>query len=164
MVEDDIYISSLFDLLNLRFGPTQAIPENLGGIEEMAALQKEFQIFKRGRSFRDSAAIMNLGGFWNAEAKTRWYRLLDDLKDYESNVTKQNGNDAIVNALIRNLASPKPLPVHFKAHDSRAEGERRVFVSREARPIFYMERDYLTISLPMKPREPTKARKARAKK
>ncbi len=152
MKEDDIFIDSLFDLLNLRFGPTEFGADNFGGIVEMAALQKEFQIFKRGRSFRDSAAIMNLGGFWNARAKNRWYSLLADLKNYDSNIPKQNGNDAIVNALIKNLASEPPLPVYFKAHDSRGEGERRVIVGAEPHPLFYIDREYLTVSLPMKPR------------
>jgi hypothetical protein len=164
MMEDDIYIGSLFDLLNLRFAPSQGPgPDNFGGIDEMAALQKEFQIFKRSRSFRDSAAIMNLGGFWNARAKNRWHRLLDDLKEYDSNQRGKNGNDAIVSALIKNLESADPLPVYFKAHDSRIAGERQVFVSRERRPLFYIEQDFLTISLPMMPRPKAKQRrKARA--
>jgi hypothetical protein len=165
MMGYDIFIGSLFDLLNLRFAPREGPGlDQFGGIHEMAALQKEFQIFRKNRSFRDSAAIMNLGGFWNAQARNRWYRLLASLKDYDSNVAGQNGDEAIVNALIKNLGSGRPLPVCFKAHDSRLEGERRVFVSRELRPVFYIDRDFLTISLPMMPRRTVKRGRARAQK
>ena len=73
------------------------------------------------------------------------------------------GNDAIVAALIKNLESARPRPVNFKAHDSRVAGERRVFVDSE-RSLFYIDQEFLTISLPMRPR-PTAAasRKKRAK-
>ncbi len=166
MKEDDIYIGNLFDFLNLRFAPSQGPgPDNFGGINEMAALQKEFHIFAPDRSFRDSAAIMNLGGFWNARARNRWYRLLADLKNYEFNQPGVNGNDAIVAALIKNLELARPRPVYFKAHDSRIAGERRVFVDRDRQSLFYIDQNFLTISLPMRPRPaPKQARKTPAKK
>ena len=47
MKEDDIFISGLFDLMNIRFGPSQGEDEAYGGIPEMKELQKEFQIFRR---------------------------------------------------------------------------------------------------------------------
>jgi hypothetical protein len=151
MREDDIYIESLFDLLNLRFAPQPRPrnPEWLGGIEEIVALQKQFQIFQQGRSFRDSMALVNAGGFWNWRAKKRWYDLLSILDRFPSNIAGQNGNDAIVNALITNLASANPLPVYFKAHDGRLDD--RVLVRDRDRPLFYLEQDYLTISLPLRP-------------
>jgi hypothetical protein len=153
MKEDDIYIASLLDLLNLRFAPSQDGDEWFGGLEEMIALQKEFKIFKRGRSFKDSVRILNLGGFWNNRAKNRWYKLLEDLKKYKSNKAGENGDQSIVKALIKNLASNKPLPVHFEAHDSREPGGDLVLVDQDPKPIFYIEEPpYLTISLPMKPK------------
>jgi hypothetical protein len=64
MKEDDVYIGGLLDELNIRFGPTQggARTEWFGGIDEMARLQREFELFKQGRSFRDSVAVLNIGG------------------------------------------------------------------------------------------------------
>lgn len=151
MKEDDLYISSMLDLMNIRFGPSQGIGEDFGGIDEMVNLQKEFKVFKQGRSFRDSAAVLDLGGFWNARAKNRWYLLLARLADVGSNIKGKNGSDAIVAAMIRNLSAKSPMPVHFKAHEA-VKGEARVLIGLEKRPIVYDDRDYLTISLPMKAR------------
>lgn len=169
MQDDDIFIESLFELLNLRFAPplseapnridTENGIDNLayGGVQEIAALQREFQIFRAGRSFRDSVAVLNLGGHWNLRARNRWYALLADLKAYGSNKDGLNGDEAIVNALIINLAEKELRPVYFKAHDSTKENRRIVFVDEhpDSNPIFYIrppDPSYLTISLPMKPR------------
>jgi hypothetical protein len=159
MKEDDIFISGLFDLMNLRFGPSQGPKEAFGGIEEMAALQKEFQIFQRGRSLRDCVAVLNLGGFWNARARNRWLTLIGELGLYESDEPGVNGNDRIMNMMIENLASRYPLPVQFQAHDSRSEDGRRVIVRNAPTGLFYMTQDYIIVSIPMLPR--TVARAAR---
>lgn len=153
MGDDDIYIASLFEILNLRFAPSQGPdPEYFGGIDEMVALQQEFKIFREGRKFKDSAAIMNLGGFWNRRAKNRWYKLLDDVESYDSNIAQMNGDLAIVDTTIQNLSGEAPKPMFFKAHDSRVAGERRVLVERESKPVFYIDLEFVTISLPMKPK------------
>jgi hypothetical protein len=156
MREDDTAIPGLLNLLNLRFAPTPE-PQWLGGINEMAAIQKEFQVFQVGRSFRDSAQILNLGGFWNARAKTRWYELLKGLQKLPSNVEGLTGDQAIVKALIDDLAARRPQPVYFGAHDLRQD--KRVIIGGKGtqRPIFYIEKDYLTISLPMKPKSKPRA-------
>jgi hypothetical protein len=117
--------------------------------------QKEFKIFQEARPFRDSAAILNLGGFWNVRAKTRWLSLLEYIGKKRSNVAGQNGSQAIVRALIDNLESRKPLPVHFTAHDQREKDRNQVIIASNTQPIFYMHREYLTISLPMRPRTST---------
>jgi hypothetical protein len=143
MKEDDDYISSLFDLMNLRFAVGDAI-------KEMVALQKEFQIFKPKGSFKNSVALLNLGGFWNWRVRKRWYSLLENLKNCPSDEEGQNGNDRIVAALAEHLASRDALPVYFTAHDSRKD--KRVIVKDGAKPIFYIEQEYMTISLPMRPR------------
>jgi hypothetical protein len=159
MREDDIYIESLFDLLNLRFAPAPRprAREWLGGIEEIAALQQQFDIFQQGRSFKDSVALLNAGGFWNWRAKKRWYDLLSILNELPSNRAGQNGNDAIVNALITNLAAANPLPVYFKAHDGRED--ERVLIRDRDRPLFYLQQDYLTVSIPLRPRATGGARR-----
>ncbi|HEV8503013.1 MAG TPA: hypothetical protein VGR63_15690 [Casimicrobiaceae bacterium] len=151
MMQDDIYIASLFDLMNLRFGPSEGLtPEEVGGIDEMVRLQKDFRIVREGRSFRDTAAILNLGGFWNARSKNRWLNLLDSLKKVDSNRSNLKGDPAIVAALIADLESPSPLPVHFTSHDLR--DDNRVLIDEPRMAVSYIDRPYLSISLPMKPR------------
>lgn len=153
MREDDIFIPSFLERLNLRFAPRQSgDPEWFGGVEEAAKLQADYQVFQEKRSFQQSASLLGLGGHQNPRARTRWFTLLDSLKDYPSNRPGLNGDQAVVQAILENLTSSSPLPVHFKAHDSRGEPGRRVIVGEEPRPLFYIERDYLTISIPMKPR------------
>jgi hypothetical protein len=152
MKEDDIFISGLFDLMNLRFGPSQGPKEAFGGIEEMKYLQEEFQIFQRGRSLRDCVAVLNLGGFWNARARNRWLELIGDLVNYPSDEPGVNGNDRIMNMMIENLASDRPLPVLFQAHDSRSEDGRRVVVRTAPTGLFYMTQNYIIVSIPMLPK------------
>lgn len=149
MKEHDIYIGSMLDELNLRFAPSQGMDTHNGGIDEMVALQKEFKIFKKGRSFKTSVAALNLGAR-NNEVKNRWYDLLGSLGKHDSNRSKENGDVAIVNALVKNLASKAPLPVYFVSHDMRGEkANAQVKITDKGRPVHYLEQDYLTISLPM---------------
>jgi hypothetical protein len=157
MREDDSFIPTMFDMLNLRFGPLEgsllpSVGEAVGGIVEMKSLQQNFQIFQTGRPFVDSAAILNLGGMWNPRAKSRWFQLLSRLAGVGSNVGDLRGDPAIVAAIINELAKPTPRPIHFRAHDSRQGGQfAGVLVDIDQHPIFYMNFDFLTISLPMAP-------------
>lgn len=158
MKEDDIYISSMLELLNLRFGLSEQPGANssstfYGGIDEMVALQKQFGILKKGRPFSETARVLNLGGFWNARAKNRWYKLLDSLQKATSNVEGKTGDQAIVNALIENLESKEPRPARFTAHEMRTAAQNKVIITTARRSVFYIERDFLEISLAMKPRE-----------
>jgi len=152
MREDDHFIGSLLEVFNLRFAPPSGLgPDYFGGIDEMTELQKEFEVFKAGRSFRDSAAVLNMCGMYNPRARNRWYQYLDQFGRYGSNVEGQNGDVCIVSALIANLTSAEPLPVHFTAHDARGPGAGRILVHHRAKPLFYLDQEYLVISLPMKP-------------
>lgn len=160
MMEDDIYVPSFLEQLNLRFAPRMdESPDWFGGVEEIAQLQKDHQIFQEGRSFRQSVALLGLGKLMNWRATKRWLDYLDHLKRRPSNRPGQNGDERIVKALIEHLASDKPSPVHFKAHDARQKDGERVIVGEEARPVFYIEKDYLTISLPMRPPPPEARRR-----
>ena len=151
MKEHDIYIGTMLDELNLRFAPSQGKDSHFGGIQEMVVLQKEFKIFKKGRAFKTSCAVLNLGAR-NNEVKNLWQNLLGNLYRHESNQKGQNGDAAIVNALIKNLASESPLPVYFTSHDMRGEKvNAEVKIIGKSQPIHYLEQDYLTISLPMQP-------------
>jgi len=146
----DIYVGSLQQQLNLRFAPPMGTKETFGGLDEMVALQKEFEIFKEGRRFRTSVAVLNLVGAANHETKNRFFKYLDSLRGMKSNIAGQSGDVAIVKALVRNLSAKKPLPVYFTPHDMNASKEaNRVIVTDKARPLFYMDQDYLVISLPL---------------
>ena len=146
MQKHDIHVGSILDELNLRFAPSQGADLLFGGVEEMAALQKEFKIFKEGRSFRASAAVLNIGAR-NVEAKNGWLEYLGSLHKHPSNKKAENGDVAIVRALKKNLALKTPLPVYFTSHD--LQENEMVKVIEKARPIHYLEQDYLVISLPM---------------
>ena len=162
----DNFIPGLFDLLNLRFAPPpQPTPpeEWVGGIEEMAALQREFQVFREGRSFRDSAALLNVGGFWNWGARKKWYDLLSFYGQCESDVAGQNGDERIVGALIANLALERPWPVYFTAHEWAEPPQVRLIGDPGnqrtlTRPLFYMRQLYLVVSVPMRPQQPQRRR------
>ena len=151
MKEHDIYVGSLQEKLNLRFAPTLGSKELHGGLEEMVALQKEFAIFKEGRSFEASYSALNLAGQGNAETKNRFLRYLRSLRKVKSNVSGKTGDAAMVDALVRNLANKKPLPVYFDFHDMTASKEsNRVLITEKGRPLFYMKHDYVIVSLPLK--------------
>jgi len=163
MKENDIFVGSLLDELNLRFAPSQGKASHYGGIEELAALQKEFQIFKKGRSFKTSVSVLSLSA-WNNDAKNRWHNYLDSLAKLKSNRAALSGDAAIIDALLKNFAQKKPLPVYFVCHDMRPpNGTTSVLITDSARPLFYLKQDYLTISLPFKSATPSPA-KAPAKK
>lgn len=148
--DHDIYVGSLQQQLNLRFAPPMGTRETFGGLEEMVALQKEFGIFKVGRRFHSSIAVLNLVGAANHETKNRFYDYLASLRGMKSNIAGQSGDVAIVKALVRNLSAKKPLPVYFALHDMNASKEtNRVIITDKARPLFYMDQDYLVISLPL---------------
>jgi hypothetical protein len=152
---DDTFIPTFIDIFNLRFGPalesTQGSPL-YGGIAEMQALQREFQIFRVGRPFVDAAMLLGLGGFLNNPAKNRWFELLRLLPNFESDRPGENGDQRIVNALIVNFDKEPPLPCHMRTHDGRGPNASRVIVTEDGTPVFYIDRvRFLTISLPMRP-------------
>jgi hypothetical protein len=151
MKHNDILIGSLLDQVTRRFAPPRGKEKTYGGIEEMAALQKEFEIFKKGRPFATSVAVLNLAAY-NNDAKNHWHDLLGNLHRHKSNRGKLNGDQAIVDVLVKNLKAKNQLPVYFTAHDMRKdEDSKKVLITDKGQPVFYIERDYLVISLPMKP-------------
>ena len=163
MQEHDVHVENLLGQLNVRFGPTPDKKSHFGGIREMVELQKEFKIFKAGRSFRTSAALLNVGAS-NAEARNRLLEYFGNLAKHESNVKGQNGDAAIVAALVANLAAPAPLPVYFTYHDMRAEkGNTRVLID-QGKPVPFFKQEYLVVSFPTKAQdvagEPAPASKA----
>ncbi len=151
MKDHDIYIGTMLEDLNLRFAPSQGRSSHFGGIDEMVALQKEFKIFKKGRSFKTSCTILNLGAR-NNEVKNLWQSMLANLSRHPSAQNGKDGDSAIVDALIKNLSSTTPLPVYFTSHDMRGDASNvQVKITPISRPVHYLEQDYMTISLPMQP-------------
>jgi len=144
MLEDDIYIGILLEQLNLRFGTKE------GQLDEMVELQRKFAVFSPKHSFAESVALLGLAGSWNAAIKTKWLRLLGSYDKVPSDKKGQFGGPRIVTVLMEDLASKTPAPVHFVAHDSRKNP--RVTVRMKSSPIFYITENFITISLPMKPR------------
>lgn len=167
MKDHDIYIGTMLDELNLRFAPSQGRGSHFGGIEEMAALQKEFKIFKKGRSFKTSCTALNLG-VRNNEVKGLWQSLLGNLYRHPSEKAGVDGDTAIVNMLLKNFAAAKPLPVYFTSHDMRGDRQNiAIRITPNSRPVHYLEQDYITVSLPMQPASAMKkpaAKKPAAKK
>lgn len=146
MQKHDIYVGSILDDLNVRFAPSQGAQQLFGGVEEMAALQKEFNIFKEGRTFRSCVALLNIGAR-NNEAKKGWLDYLVSLQKHPSNKRGQTADVAIVRALKKNLESKSPLPVHFVSHELQAS--KMVKVTEKTRPLHYLDQDFLVISFPM---------------
>jgi hypothetical protein len=149
----DEFVPNVLSLFNTRFGISNVGKDGnaAGGIAEIAALQKEFAIFRQDRSFVASAGLLGLGGQENDRVKERWFELLGRLPRMKSDEPSENGDDRIVNALIANLEKDVPLPCYMKAHDGREEGRSRVIVTEEGRPLFYLNQRYLVISIPMRP-------------
>jgi hypothetical protein len=148
LIDHDIYIGSFLEMLNLRFAPSQAA--GVGGVEEMAQLQKEFNIFSKSHTFRQCVSVLGLGGFWNWQAKNRWFELLDWLEKVPSE-TAENGSERIVSVIEENLASRTPSPIQFTSHDMTKE--KGVLVRFADTPRFYFVEKFITISLPMGPRK-----------
>lgn len=152
MAEDDIYIGTLMEQFNLRFGPSQNEQGFSGGVSEIGALQAEFGIFDPPHTFAECATLLGLGGLQNNRAKNRWFKLLSVLPSLPSDKASENGDQRIMNALKANFdKGGAQRPCFMKAHDSRGEYGPKVIVTVPDKPIFYIEKEYLTISLPMKP-------------
>jgi hypothetical protein len=57
-----------------------------------------------------------------------------------------------VEALIRNLAIAAPEPVYFTGHLTRSGSADQVTITPNAASVFYIAKQFLTISIPMRPR------------
>jgi hypothetical protein len=147
--EQDIHVESFANQLNMRFAPPAGLKTHHGGIEELAELQKEFGIFKKGRRLSKSMAVLNIGSTAGNSAKNVLYGYFDGLARMGSNVGKLNGEEAIVDALLKNFAAKQPLPVYFKYHDMAApHGDMRVLVTPRAKPVSYFNHEFLVLSFP----------------
>ena len=110
----DINVAGLFEQLNLRFGPNDAITEMLN-------LQREFDVFSKEHSLEYSFGLLNLapGNHWGH--RRGWYKYLNSLKQLPSDKDGQNGHDRVISALRDHLGKDQPIPVHFTSHDSNKD-------------------------------------------
>jgi len=160
--ECDNQIAGLLDLLNLRFGPSMQVtnPEDrYGGIVEMVQLQKEFKIFRKGRSLRDCVNVLGLAGFQSARAHNRWLDLLDRIPNQEE----------IVERIRANLKSDDPKPMFFKAVGAAKGRPVLLAAFTQGRPLPYSREAHIIVSIPMAPIPPDAppdkpARRAKARR
>ena len=88
----------------------------------------------------------------NNELKNLWLKYLGNLHKHESSLKGLDGDQAIVAAIVKNLAAAKALPIFLTSHDMRGDkAKSQVKITSISQPIHYLEQDALTISLPMQP-------------
>ncbi len=143
--------------LNDRFASGEAI-------KEMALIHKEFKMFSKQYSLKQSYRLLNIVPSDFRERKL-WYRYLDHLKVYPSDQPGVNGHDRILNARCDNLESAKPLPIHTQLHSGT---DFRVIVTQGK--VVHSNDEHMIISTPMRrlprkravPTRPAAAPKQRA--
>lgn len=154
--ENDVHVESFTHQLNMRFAPPAGLRTHHGGIEELAELQKEFKVFKKDRRLSKSMAVLNIGSTAGNGPKNVLYGYFDGLAKMGSNVPGLNGEQAVIDALLKNFASKNMLPVYFKYHDMSApHGDMRVLVTPKARPVSYYNPDFMVLSFPTAPQGAT---------
>ena len=156
MIKDSTTLD-VIALLNRRFHADE--------LPEMVELQKEFSVFSSKHSLHHSFALLGLVPCDRLE-RERWYKFLELLRTYPSDIGKLNGHDRIVKAFKDNLAPGKALPIAIVCH--AAAEDPRVIVSR-GRPAIFSLDDYVLISIPTTPgrvarRQAADAAKARRSK
>ena len=125
--------------LNKRFEPE--------GLTEMIALQEEFQIFSAKHSLQSSFALLGIvPADWSE--RRRWYRFLELLKTYPSDLANVSGHDRIIKAFKDDLEDKEPLPVSFRCHN--ASDDPRVIVTKGL-PIIFSLDTYVVVSIPTTP-------------
>src|SRR5690242_13158517 len=95
-IEDDTTLDVL-GRLNRRFGPSV--------IRDMVQLQKEFDIFSLDHPLEDSFRLLGIEPHDRIE-RDRWYRFLDKLRGYKSDVPGLNGYQRVIAAFEQSLQTP----------------------------------------------------------
>lgn len=114
---------------------------------EMAELQREFQVFSLEHSLQQSFALLGIVPHDWSERR-RWYKFLDFLKTYPSDIADVNGHDRVIRAFKDNLESEQALPVSIICH--AATEDPRVTVSR-GRPVIFSLDTHVVVSIPTTP-------------
>jgi hypothetical protein len=138
MIKDSTTLDILVQL-NKRF-EAEALPE-------MVELQREFGIFSPQHSLQQSFALLGIvPADWSE--RRRWYKFLEHLKTYTSDLANVNGHDRVIQAFKENLESEKALPLSIVCH-SAAE-DPRVKVS-QGRPVIFSVETHVIVSIPTTP-------------
>jgi hypothetical protein len=139
MIKDNTTLDILVQL-NRRFEAPDAI-------SEMVALQKEFVVFSTKHHLRESFALLGIvPADWGE--RRRWYRFLELLKSYGSDLPGVNGHDRVIKAFVDDLESEHPIPVSIRCHS--AANDPRVTVSR-GQPVVFSLDEYVMVSIPTTP-------------
>src|SRR3954454_3128765 len=116
-------------------------------LTEMVELQREFGVFSLKHSLQQSFALLGIvPADWSE--RRRWYKFLDFLKTYPSDIANVNGHDRVIQAFKDDLESEKPMPVSIVCHS--AVEDNRVTVS-EGRPIVFSMDTHVIVSIPTTP-------------
>ena len=129
-------------------------------LQEMVMLQKEFGVFSSRHTLHHSFALLGIVPVDWSERK-RWYRFLDHLKQYPSDLPNVNGHDRIVKAFKDNLEAEHPLPISIRCH--AAVEEPKVTVTR-GRPIVFSLDTHAIVSIPTTPGPEVRRQAAEAAK
>ena len=138
MIKDSTTLDILVQL-NKRFD-SDALPE-------MITLQKEFGVFSSKHSLQQSFALLGIVPADLAERK-RWYKFLELLKTYPSDLPNVNGHDRVVKAFKDGLETARPIPLSIRCH--AAKEDAKVLVS-EGRPIVFSLETHSIVSIPTTP-------------
>ena len=153
----DSTTSDILVRLNKRFDPDE--------LPEMVALQKEFKVFSAEHSLQQSFALLGIvPADWSE--RQRWYRFLDHLKTYKSDLPKVSGHDRVIKAIKDNLEADKSLPMSIVCHSAADDPNVKASTGN---PFVFTSGTYAIVSIPTTParqarRQPVDAAKARPAK
>lgn len=116
-------------------------------LAEMVELQREFGVFSLQHGLQQSFALLGIvPSDWSE--RRRWYKFLEYLKTYPSDLPNVNGHDRVIRAFKDNLEGEKALPVSIVCH--AAADDPRVTVS-EGRPVVFSLDVHVMVSIPTTP-------------
>ncbi len=134
----DVAVPEVQTELNNRFAPGHPL-------EEMIAIQKEFDIFSHRHSLAQISSLLNIAPLDPSQRKG-WFKYLGHLKRVPSDEKDVNAHDRVVTALKHNLESKNPMPVFFTWHPETEQPE--LTVSRGNALVFSTTK-YIMISAPI---------------
>ncbi|WP_246739239.1 MULTISPECIES: hypothetical protein [Bradyrhizobium] len=116
-------------------------------LHEMVELQREFGVFSLQHGLQQSFALLGIvPQDWTE--RRRWYRFLEHLRTYPSDLAGVNGHDRVIRAFKDDLECEKPLPVSIVCHS--AAQDPRVTVAH-GRPVVFSLETHVIVSIPTTP-------------
>lgn len=138
MIKDSTTLEVLVHL-NKRF--------DADSLPEMVELQKEFEVFSNKHSLQQAFSLLGIvPADWSE--RRRWYKFLEYLKTYPSDLANVNGHDRVVKAFKQSLEDEKPMPVSIVCHS--AADDPRVTVTK-GRPVIFTLDTHVIVSIPTTP-------------